>query len=593
MSDRQPSPSGGTVASSLLPDPPSVLFIQAEDRLRFFASLDQFNRAIQGSDSLEQMMQDALDALLVIFDCDRAFLVYPCNPDAQTWQSPMERTRPEYPGVVPLGMELPLEPAGAEVFRLLLNTPGPLVFGPESAYQVPVEMRQMFSVQSFIVMAIYPRIGEPWSFGLHQCSHPRVWMPEDQLLFQEIGRRLADGLSTLLAYRDLQESELRYREIFENVSDLIFLIDVTEDGRFIHAGANQVPERLKGMPVSVMKGKPLEDVLSPDSAANLIAKCRECLTTGDIVEYDVSFPIVGKGEKVKYLHTRITPIRNTAGRIYRLVGIAADVTAQKQIEALRHKQEREFRALGENSPDFVGRCDDSARFVYVNPPLEKLIGKPLAQILGHTAPEILPLRRDVETFHHIILQVLETGLPTERELLINDGGRQNLFYHQVRFVPERDQEGQVVSVLFVGRDISAQKQAELERERLLQQIQQHAQEVQFILDTVPEGMFLLSANGLVRLANGMAEQYLNLLAPGWETERLTHLGQSALADLLTSPPKGLWHDVAIEERRFEVIARSVENGPTNEGWVFVMRDVTASFFERVGTVAGTNVAGEY
>jgi PAS domain S-box-containing protein len=573
--NNQPLPTPGTTPPSplsqeSLPD----VFAQAEDRLRFFVSLDQFNRAIQGTNDLEQMMRDALDVLLDVFSCDRAFLVYPCNPEAQTWQSPMERTRPEYPGVVPLGVELPLEPAGAQVFRLLLNTPGPVVFGPGSPYSVPVAMTQGFGVQSFIVMAIHPRIGDAWSFGLHQCTYPRVWTPQDQALFREIGRRLVDTLTTLLAYRNLQESELRYREVFENVSDLIFLIDVTDDGRFIHAGANQVSERMQGLPVAVMKGKPLEDVLHEASANNLIAKCRECLTTGDIVEYDVSFPIVGKGEKFKHVHTRITPIRNMTGRIYRLVGITADVTARKQVEGLRHKQEREFRALVENSPDFIGRCDDSAHFVYVNPQLERLFDKPMTQIVGHTAPEILAQNKGVETFHQTIIQVFETGLPAEKEILVEDHLGHNLFYHQIRFVPERDQAGEVVSVLFVGRDISDHKQAELERERLLHQIQQHAQEVQFIVDTVPEGMFLLSANGRVRLTNGMAEQYLNLLSSGWETESVTHLGSYGLEEILTSPPKGLWHDVAFAEKRFEIIARPVENGPTNEGWVFVIRDVT-------------------
>ena len=32
-----------------------------------------------------------------------------------------------------------------------------------------------FGVQSFIATAIYPKVGKPWSFGLHQCSHPREW----------------------------------------------------------------------------------------------------------------------------------------------------------------------------------------------------------------------------------------------------------------------------------------------------------------------------------------------------------------------------------------------------------------------------------
>lgn len=123
-------------------------------------------------------------------------------------------------------------------------------------------------------------------------------------------------------------------------------------------------------------------------------------------------------------------------------------------------------------------------------------------------------------------------------------------------------------------EIAVRKKSEEEREQLLYQIRQQAKEVQFIIDTVPEGMFLLSENGHIRLANAIAEQYLTLLAPGWETAPLTRLGQSPLVDLMTSPPKGLWHDVGMGERLFEVIARPVENGPTNEGWVFVIRDVT-------------------
>jgi hypothetical protein len=46
-------------------------------RLWFFEGLDQVNRAIQGTDDLEQMLRDALGAVLAVFECDRAFIVYP------------------------------------------------------------------------------------------------------------------------------------------------------------------------------------------------------------------------------------------------------------------------------------------------------------------------------------------------------------------------------------------------------------------------------------------------------------------------------------------------------------------------------------
>ncbi|MBI5439855.1 MAG: PAS domain-containing protein, partial [Deltaproteobacteria bacterium] len=74
-----------------------------EDRLahlRFFESLDQINRALQGTSDLEQMMSDVLDAVLDVFGCDRAWLVYPCDPASATYRVPMERTRPEYPGAL-------------------------------------------------------------------------------------------------------------------------------------------------------------------------------------------------------------------------------------------------------------------------------------------------------------------------------------------------------------------------------------------------------------------------------------------------------------------------------------------------------------
>jgi signal transduction histidine kinase len=43
-------------------------------------------------------------------------------------------------------------------------------------------------------------------FGLHQCSHPRVWTSQEVRLFQAVGRRLADALDTLLMLRDVLEA---------------------------------------------------------------------------------------------------------------------------------------------------------------------------------------------------------------------------------------------------------------------------------------------------------------------------------------------------------------------------------------------------
>ncbi|MCE1227402.1 MAG: PAS domain S-box protein [Geobacteraceae bacterium] len=184
--------------------------------LHFFESMDRINRAIQGTDDLEQMMGAVLDAVLIIFGCDRAFLMYPCDPEAEAWQVPMERTRPDYPGAGALSTPLPMTADVAETLRLLLASNCPVTFGPDSPNPLPPDVSERFGFKSFLSIAIHPKIGIPWQFGIHQCSYARTWTGEEQLLFQEIGRRLADGMNTLLICRTLQESQERYRLVFEN-----------------------------------------------------------------------------------------------------------------------------------------------------------------------------------------------------------------------------------------------------------------------------------------------------------------------------------------------------------------------------------------
>ncbi|MGA8516865.1 MAG: PAS domain-containing protein, partial [Pseudonocardiaceae bacterium] len=184
---------------------------RAEDehqaQLWFLESMDSIDRAIQGTSDLEQMMSDVLDVVLVTLKCDRAWLIYPCDPDVDSHRVRMERTRAEYIGAFGLGVDIPNEPAGANVSRRVLASNGPVRFDPESDCALPLQLAERFSIKSVIAMAVYPKVDKPYMFGLHQCSHPRVWTLQEERLLHEIGRRLADALDTLLMFRNLRESE--------------------------------------------------------------------------------------------------------------------------------------------------------------------------------------------------------------------------------------------------------------------------------------------------------------------------------------------------------------------------------------------------
>ena len=186
--------------------------VRRQAHLWFLESMDQVNRAIQATNDLEQMMSDVLDAVISIFNCDRAWLVYPCDPEATSWKVAMEHARPEFPGLFVLGLDLPVDPEIAKVFQAVRASSGPVRFGPGSEHPLPTEAAKRFSIQSMIGMAIYPKGDKPYMLGLHQCSYPRVWTPQEERLFQEIGRRLEDELTSLLMFRNLGESERKLEE---------------------------------------------------------------------------------------------------------------------------------------------------------------------------------------------------------------------------------------------------------------------------------------------------------------------------------------------------------------------------------------------
>ncbi len=318
---------------------------QREAHLRFFECMDQVNRAIQGAADLEQMMESVLDVVLAAFDCDRAWLFYPCDPEAPTWSVPMERTRPEYPGALALNSgEIPLDPVDEEAIRIQRVTDGPVKFGRHYPRHL-THIADKFQIKSQISMAIYPKVGKPWVFGLHQCSYERVWTPDEEKLFKEIGRRICDSLTSLLTYRDLCKKEQKYREIFDNVSDALTLYHVTNTGRFLLSDMNPCAEHIMGLSKSQAAGQFFEDTVSKTIAAHCLPLFRECAGTAKPLTYDEDLDLPAGAYS---LQTTLLPVRNQAGQVYRLIVINRDITARKAYEKHLHLLMREVNHRAKN-----------------------------------------------------------------------------------------------------------------------------------------------------------------------------------------------------------------------------------------------------
>jgi two-component system cell cycle sensor histidine kinase/response regulator CckA len=266
---------------------------------------------------------------------------------------------------------------------------------------------------------------------------------------------------------------------------------------------------------------------------------------------------------------------------------------QARMQNELRESERRFRTIIEQSSEGFALVDEQGKLTEWNEAQEQIWGLKHDEVIGLPMWDVLlsvtsPDRRTPEHCEHLktmILDALQTGQSTMFNKLIEaqvyrpDGERR--FIQQAIFLIRMDGGFRLASLT---RDITEYKRAEKERELLLAHIQEQAQRVRQIVDTVPEGVLLLDARRYIAMANPLGEEDLAILAHASVGEALSHLGGCPVNELLTPHPKGLWHEVAAAGRTWQVIARPIasDSAPPQagklesetDGWVLVVRDVT-------------------
>jgi len=152
------------------------------------------------------------------------------------------------------------------------------------------------------------------------------------------------------AEEGLRESERRYREIFENTWDGIFVVDVTPERRFRVAAYNPAMERMVGVSNAEAAGRLNEELFASDTARAVTAHNEMCLQAGAPISFQEELSLPGG---LFSWDTTLVPVRDASGRIYRIIGVARDVTENRRIERALRQSEEKFSKAFHASPDSI------------------------------------------------------------------------------------------------------------------------------------------------------------------------------------------------------------------------------------------------
>lgn len=264
--------------------------------------------------------------------------------------------------------------------------------------------------------------------------------------------------------------------------------------------------------------------------------------------------------------THLIPLLNESGGVERVFGTAVDVTESRRSETALRRSEAVWRAIFNNTLQAFLLFDPERRLLALNRVAGYLAIETLGRELqvGERADELFAAFDFVGDFLRFFDNALQGKMIRDQRQVEAEG---HSYWFDADYNPVIADDGTIVGVSLSVLDVTSRKQAE-------RALQDSEAQLRHIIDSVPEGVLLLDTGGQIMLANPIAEQFLAVLAPSRPEGSLRELGDHRLAQLLTSPPKGLWHEINAGSRYYEAIARPVENSAYSAGWVLVLRDVT-------------------
>ncbi len=417
--------------------------------LRALESLDRVNRAMRETDDLDKMMGDVLQAVLEIFDCDRAWLAYPCDPDAPSWWAPMERTKPEYPGANALGVEIPMDPAIAEAFRAVLAADGAVTFGGETGRPLPADVAERFGFKSFMGVALFPKLDKPWQFGVHQCAYAREWTVDEQSLLQEIGRRLTDGLTGLLASRNLRNSEGNLQTLLRTIPDLVWL----KDDAGVYLACNAMFERFFGTTAANIIGKTDYDFVDKELADFFREHDRKSVIAGRPSVNEEWLTFADNGYRGLF-ETIKTPMFDATGQLTGVLGIARDITERRAAA----QSIRKLSEVIEQCPVSIVITDDQGNIEFVNRKFTQVSGYSRSEAMGQN-PRILKSGETRKEDYERLWATITSGKAWTGEFH-NRRKNGELFWEQASIAPIRDADNAITHYVAVKEDISERRALE-------------------------------------------------------------------------------------------------------------------------------------
>jgi PAS domain S-box-containing protein len=247
-----------------------------------------------------------------------------------------------------------------------------------------------------------------------------------------------------IAEKSLMESEKKYRNLFENSRNPIFVC--YDDGKLIDC--NDAASEFMEISKEDLTGQNIYGWSSKDQLVINLEKTKEI---------EMNFQIAGKEKILEISSTKVDvdPVDVDHEGLFFLQ--CKDITLQKKAEKALKDREEEYRLLVENQNDLIIKFDLKGILLFVSTSFCDLFGKDKKEFLGKNFLEVVSQKNPDSTKSSFkkLFEPPYSGF-VEQEILTKNG----LKYISWANKAVMDENNSITAFVGVGRDITLQKKVE-------------------------------------------------------------------------------------------------------------------------------------
>jgi hypothetical protein len=248
----------------------------------------------------------------------------------------------------------------------------------------------------------------------------------------------------ILAENELKESREKYKNLVENINDVVYEIDNTG----IITYMSPIITEITGFQDSYYTGKPLFIFINEKDIESIREKFENIIFSGMINPFE--FRISDHSGNIVWLRTSSKPVLRE-GKTIGIRGTAIDITKNKMAD----EQIRKLSRAMEQSPASVMITDTRGIIEYVNPKFTEFTGYSLAEASGKN-PRFLKSGYTRKEEYETLWKYITSGEEWRGEFH-NKRKDGSLYWEQASISAIKDSKGIITHFLAVKEDITEKK----------------------------------------------------------------------------------------------------------------------------------------